>query len=164
MKTLVLGLGNPILSDDGVGVRIAERLQDKVDQREVTVMEASLAGLSILDLLAGYDRAIIVDAIQTAEGKAGQVYRLSPDVLDTTRHAASPHDMGVGTALELGSRLGLALPKQMVIFGVEVADVGTFSEECTAEVREAIPICVEMIVQELSKTPDAHGDDGTERD
>ena len=154
MKTVVLGLGNPILSDDGVGVRIAEELQDRVDRREVTVMEASLAGLSILDLLAGYDRAIIVDAIQTVGGKAGQVYRLSPDVLDTTRHAASPHDIGVGIALELGSRLALPLPREMVIFGVEVADVETFSEECTPEVREAIPICVGMIMEEL----EGHGD------
>jgi len=155
MKTVVLGLGNPILSDDGVGIRIARRLEDRVDQREVTVVEASLAGLSILDLLAGYDRAIIVDAIQTVGGRVGQVYRLSPDVLDTTRHAASPHDIDVGTALELGSRLGLALPKEMVIFGVEVADVGTFSEECTAEVREAIPICVGMIIEELNRHQDA---------
>jgi hydrogenase maturation protease len=155
MKTLVLGLGNPVLSDDGVGIRIARRLEDRVDQREVTVMEASQAGLSILDLLAGYDRAIIVDAVQTVGGEAGQVHHFSPEVLDTARHAASPHDIDVGTALELGSRLGLPLPKQMVIFGVEAADVGTFSEECTAQVREAIPVCVEMIIEELNRHQDA---------
>lgn len=155
MKTLVLGLGNPILSDDGVGVRIAQRLEGRIDRQEVTVMEASLAGLSILDLLTGYDRAIIVDAIQTVGGKVGQMHRLSREVLDVTRHAASPHDIDAGTALELGSRLGLPLPKEMVIFGVEVADVGTFGEECTPEVREAIPICVEMIIEELNRHQDA---------
>ncbi len=155
MKTLVLGLGNPILTDDGVGVRVAERVEDAVGQRDVTVMEASLAGLSILDQLAGYDRAIIVDAVQTVGGKAGQVYRLSTDMLDTTQHPASLHDFDVGTALELGGRLGLALPKEMVIFGVEVADVETFGEECTPEVREAIPICVDMIIEELNRHQDA---------
>jgi hydrogenase maturation protease len=113
MKTLVLGLGNPVLSDDGVGIRIARRLEDRVDQREVTVMEASQAGLSILDLLAGYDRAIIVDAVQTVGGEAGQVHHFSPEVLDT------------------------------------------FSEECTAQVREAIPVCVEMIIEELNRHQDA---------
>ena len=154
MKTLVLGLGNPILTDDGVGVRVAEILQDEVDQGQVTVMEASLAGLSILDLLADYDRAIIVDAVKTVGGKAGQVHRLSTDMLDTTQHPASLHDFDVGTALELGGRLGLALPKEMIIFGVEVADVDTFGEECTAEVREAIPICVDMIMQELEGQED----------
>jgi len=155
MKTLVLGLGNPILTDDGVGVRVAERVEDAVGQRDVTVMEASLAGLSILDQLAGYDRAIIVDAVQTVGGKAGQVYRLSTDMLDTTQHPASLHDFDVGTALELGVRLGLALPKEMIIFGVEVADVETFGEECTPEVREAIPICVDMIIEELNRHQDA---------
>ena len=71
MKTLVLGLGNPILSDDGVGLRVARELENRLDQQEVTVVETSMAGLDLLDLLAGYDRAIIVDAIQTVGGKVG---------------------------------------------------------------------------------------------
>ncbi len=74
MKTVVLGLGNPILTDDGVGLRVARELEGRLDQQEATVMETSLAGLNMLDLLAGYDRAIIIDAIQTIGGKAGQIY------------------------------------------------------------------------------------------
>ena len=155
MKTVILGLGNPILSDDGVGPRVARELEGRLDQQEVTVMEASMAGLSLLDLLAGYDRAIIVDAIQTAGGKAGQIYRLDPEAFDATRHAASPHDVNFATALELGNRLGLDLPRQIVIFAIEVADASTFSEECTPEVRRAVPVCVEMVVQELKGDPDA---------
>ena len=149
MKTLVLGLGNPILTDDGVGPRVAKELEGRVDQQEVTVEETSMAGLSLLDLLADYDRAIIVDAIQTVGGKPGQIYRLNPEALDITRHAASPHDVNFATALELGKRLGLTLPRQIDMFAIEVADASTFSEECTPEVREAIPVCVEMIIQEL---------------
>ena len=149
MKTLILGLGNPILTDDGVGHQVAKELAGRLDQQEVTVMESSLAGLSLLDLLAVYDRAIIIDAIQTVGGKAGQIYRLDPEAFDSTRHAASPHDVNFATALELGNRLGLALPRQINIFAVEVTDTSTFSEECTPEVREAIPLCVEMIIQEL---------------
>ena len=150
MKTLVLGLGNPILSDDGVGLRVAEELKGKVDQQEVTVMETSMAGLSLLDLLAGYEKAIIIDAIQTVGGKAGQIYQLDPEALDFTRHAASPHDVNFATALELGKRLGLALPTQIVIFAVEVADASTFSEECTTDVRRAIPVCAKMVIGELN--------------
>jgi len=78
MKTLILGLGNPILSDDGVGVGVAGELEGRLDQQEVTVVETSMAGLSLLDLLIGYDRVIIIDAIQTVGGKAGQIYRLDP--------------------------------------------------------------------------------------
>lgn len=149
MNTLVLGLGNPILSDDGVGPQIAKELEGRLDQQEVTVMEASLAGLNLLDVLVDYDRAIIVDAIQTVGGKAGQIYRLEPEAFNTTRYASSIHDVNFATALELGNRLGLALPQQIVIFAIEVEDTTTFSEECTPKVREAISACVEMIIQEL---------------
>jgi len=155
MKTLILGLGNPILSDDGVGLLVAKELEAKVDQQEVTIMETSMAGLSLLDFLAGYDRAIIIDAIQTTGGVPGQIYRLDPHTLNATRHAGSPHELNLPTCLELGNRLGIALPPQIVIFAIEVADVSTFSEECTPEVRRAIPVCAEMIIQELNGGPDA---------
>ena len=151
MKTLILGLGNPILSDDGVGFRVAAELRGRLSQQEVTVMETSMAGLSLLDLLSGYDRAIIIDAIQTVGGKAGQIYRLDSEVLAITQHAVPAHNVNFATALELGNKLGLALPQQIVIFAIEVADAHTFSEECTPEVTRAIPVCVEMIIQELSK-------------
>ncbi|MEW6033373.1 MAG: hydrogenase maturation protease [Chloroflexota bacterium] len=150
MKTLVLGLGNPILSDDGVGFRVIEALRDRLDPGQATVMETGVGGLGLLDLLTGYDRAIIVDAMQTAGGEPGKVCRLEPGVLESTRHAASPHDVNFATALELGHRLGMALPREIVIFGIEVADATTFGEECTPKVRQAIPLCVEMVLRELN--------------
>lgn len=150
MKTLILGLGNPILSDDGVGIRVAEELKGRLNQPEVTVMETSIAGLSLLDLLAGYDRAIIIDTIQTRGGKVGQVYRLGPGAFDTTQHAATPHDVNFATALELGNRLGLPLPQQIIIFAIEVEDVTTFSENCTPKVEQVIPVVVDMVIQELN--------------
>ncbi len=151
MKTIVLGLGNPILRDDGVGNRVALELEDKLAQRQdITVMETSMSGLSLIDLLAGYDKAIIIDAIQTAEGKAGQIYRLTPDAFNNTRHASSPHDVNFATALELGNRLGMSMPKQILIYAIEVADTTTFSEKCTPAVSRAIPACIKMITKELN--------------
>ncbi len=155
IRTLVLGLGNPILTDDGIGPHVARELEGKLDQQEVTVMETSVAGLGLLDLLVGYDRAIIIDAIQTVDGKAGQIYRLDPDVFAATRHTASPHDVNFATALELGNRLGMALPKQILIFAIEVLDASTFGEECTPEVKRAIPVCAKMVIQQIRGDPDA---------
>ena len=149
MKTLVLGMGNPILSDDGVGLRIAAELEGRVDRQEVTVAETSLAGLGLLDLLTGYDRAIVIDAIQTVGGEAGQVYRFTPEALQVTRHAGTTHDVDFATALELGKVLGLDMPQQIIIYAVEVRDVSSFSEECSPEVKRAIPACVEMVIEEL---------------
>lgn len=154
MKTLILGLGNPILSDDGVGIHIAEELKGRLNQPEITVMETSMAGLDILDLLAGYERALIIDAIQTKDGKVGQVYRLEPDAFDATRHASTPHDVNFATALELGRKLGLALPQRIIIFGIEVEDVTTYSERCTPGVEQTIPIVTDMVIQELKGDQD----------
>ena len=151
MKTLVLGLGNPILSDDGVGIWVAGALEGRLNQQKVTVMETSMAGLNLLDMLVNFDRAIIIDAIQTVGGKAGQIYRLKPEAFDATRHATTPHDVNFATALELGNRLGLALPQQIIIFAIEVEDVATFNEGCTPEVERAIPVCVEKVIQELNE-------------
>lgn len=152
MKTLILGVGNPILSDDGVGIWVARALEERLNQKEITVVETSMAGLNLLDLLVNFDRAIIIDAIQTVGGKAGQIYQLEPSVFDATRHATTPHDINLATALEFGNRLGLALPQQIVIFAIEVEDVTTFSEECTPEVRQAIPVVADMVIDELASS------------
>jgi hydrogenase maturation protease len=149
-KTLILGMGNPLLCDDGVGLRVAAELKDRVDQPEVTIMETGIAGLGLLDLLVGYDSIIIIDAIQTVGGKAGQIYRLDPKAFDTTIHTASAHGIDFITALEFGKKLGLSLPQQIVIFAIEASDVTTFSEECTPEVKQAVPVCIEMVLRELN--------------
>jgi len=150
MKTLILGMGNPILSDDGVGIWVARTLEGRLNQQEITVTEASMAGLNLLDLLVNFEKAIIIDAIQTLGGKVGQVYRLEPETFDATRHATTPHDVNFATALELGKRLGLALPHQITIFAIEVEDVTTFSEECTPEVERAIPVVADLVMGELA--------------
>jgi hydrogenase maturation protease len=151
-KTLVLGLGNPILSDDGVGCHVAVALKERLQESEADILETSIAGLDFLDLMTGYDRAIIIDAIRTVAGTPGQIYRLAPEALKATRHAASPHDVNLATALELGYKLGLDLPSHVDIFAVEVADTSRFGEECTPEVAAAIPRCAEIVVQELRST------------
>ena len=152
MKTLVLGLGNPILTDDSVGIRVARAVQNRVDRPDVTVEEAGMGGLGLLDVLAGYDKAIIIDAIQTEGGRIGRIFRLGFDSLDSTRHAATPHDINLATALELGKRLGIKLPRDMLIFAIEVKEVTSFSEECTPQVEKAIPICAGMVIKELDKS------------
>ena len=126
-KSIVVGLGNPILTDDGVGNKVAEVLRNKVGP-EVEVVEASLAGFNLLDLLTGYDTAILVDAIQTKEGKVGDIYKLDKDDLAFSQRLASVHDINLYTAWQLGDQLGVKLPEKLIIFAVEVDDVLTFSE------------------------------------
>jgi hydrogenase maturation protease len=149
MKTLVLGLGNPILSDDGAGIRVAQEVGEKLKDPQVTVAETSGAGLSLLDSIAGYDKVIIIDAIQTREGNIGQIYRIGPEDFSFTKHFSSPHQINLATALELGKMLDLAMPPTITIFAVEAKDITSFSEKCTPEVEQAIPEVVKMVLEEL---------------
>ena len=149
MKTLVLGLGNTILSDDSAGCRVAMALKERLNMPDVDVLEAGIAGLSFLDMITGYNRVIIIDAIQTEKGIPGQIYRLGPEILAETRHTGTPHDVNLATALELGKKLKLKLPREITIFAIEVEDVTTFREDCTPAVEKTIPKCVQMVIREL---------------
>jgi hydrogenase maturation protease len=155
MKTLILGIGNTVLSDDGVGCKVAQRLQKRLSRRsDIIVKETSLSGLSLLDEVAGYERLIIIDAIQTRGGKPGAIYKLSPSDFKTGRMAII-HDVGLFTAIELGRKLEMDMPREVVIFAIEAEDMATFSERCTQEVKKAIPKAVEMVMREVG------GDDVT---
>jgi hydrogenase maturation protease len=149
MKTLVLGLGNPILSDDGVGIQVAREVANQLNSPQVTVAETSGAGLSLLDSIVGYDKVIIIDAIQTEKGQAGQIYRMGTEDFSLTKHLSSPHQINLVTALELGKMLNLAMPQKITIFAVEAKDVTSFSEKCTPEVERAIPEVVKMVLEDL---------------
>lgn len=151
MKTLILGLGNPILSDDGVGIKVAQQIREKIKDPQITVVETNETGLNLLDSIIGYDQVTIIDAIQTKGGKAGQVYRLEPENFSLAKHLSSFHQVNLISALELGKMLNLAMPQRITIFAVEAKDVTNFSEKCTPEVERAIPEVVKMVLCELNK-------------
>jgi hydrogenase maturation protease len=150
IKTLIVGLGNTILSDDGIGIYVARKLRAVLVEQQATIIEASLAGLDMLDLLIGYDKVIIIDAIQSSGGKVGQIYRLGLESFNSSLHSTSPHDIDLITAIKVGKQLKLPVPEEIIIFAIEAADIKTFSEECTVEMLPVIDKCVEMIVCELT--------------
>ena len=151
MKTLVLGMGNTILCDDGVGIYVVREVADRFQQEQVDFSEASVGGLRILDVIGGYERVIMVDAIQTPDGEPGMVRRLSPQDFRLSLHAGSSHDLSLRGSLALGRGMGMTLPddENFVIVAVEVEDIWTFGEVCTSAVVEAIPRAVEMVLAEL---------------
>jgi len=146
--TIVIGLGNPILGDDGVGFHVAQALRPLLDERKAKVVEACVGGLRLLEVLAGHQRAILVDAIQLG-GEVGQIYRLSPEQFRGSLRAASPHDAGLPEALALGAQLGQQMPAEVIIFGIEAVQVSEFGEELTPEVAAAVPQVVAMVLREV---------------
>ncbi len=155
MKTIVIGLGNPILTDDGVGVKVAYELEKILATRHpqlADVTEASAGGLRLMELMIGYDRAIIVDAFTNGDNQPGRMHRMTLDdlrAISPTQHSASAHDTTLVTALESGKKLGLHLPDEVVIYAIEVENVIEFSEEPTTAVAAAIPGAVTAVLAEI---------------
>ena len=151
MKTLVLGIGNPILRDDGIGIYVARAAEAAYDKDDVDFCEASVGGLRLLNVINGYERVIMVDAIMMRDGRPGDIYRMGPNELCASLHADCSHDMSLPVALALGRELGMVLPddENFVILAVQVEDVINFGEECTPKVEAAIPRAVERVLHEL---------------
>jgi hydrogenase maturation protease len=152
MKTLILGLGNPLVSDDSVGLRVAAELRKLLAGRpEVTVAEDYWGGLRLMEQMVGYERAIVIDAIQTGAA-AGTLHHLGPGDIPTQRSASS-HDMNLPTALVFGRQAGLDLPedRNILLVGIEAEDILNFGEACTPAVAAAVPRAVADVLAALDR-------------
>jgi hydrogenase maturation protease len=153
MSTLLLGMGNPILSDDAIGVRLATDFGRRLGAIPgVDVCEdCSVGGLDLLEVLSGHSRVIVLDSVKTAGGRPGAWYHFNARALRPTLHLTSIHDTNFATSLELGHRLGMRLPdpSDIHIFAVEVEDATTFSEQMTPALEAAYPDCAAAIFREV---------------
>lgn len=146
MKVLILGIGNPLRSDDGIGIHVVEALREE-NLREGVDIREGLSGLDILGAIAGYERIIMIDAIRSG-GEPGTIYKLSVEDLHAqqTLHAFSTHDVDIPTMLKLGRDLYPGnMPEDIVIIAIEAEDIETFSETCTPKVEKAIQDVVHLI-------------------
>jgi len=151
MKTLILGLGNPILGDDRVGLKVAALVRQCLPpDSTIEVDEDYWGGLRLMERLVGYDRAIIVDAICTGAHPPGTVLRLGPDDI-AAQHTASAHDVNLPTALRLAAALNLKMPEDIRIIGIEADNVLEFAEQCTPAVAAALPRAVGAVLAELNE-------------
>ena len=154
MRTLVLGIGNSILGDDGIGVHVAREVAGKVNGMCVDVRDVNVDGLNLFDFILGYDKLVVIDAIITEGGSVGEVYRLKPEnIHDPSRSAISPHHFNLGSTIEIGKRLFPGqIPEEVTVFAVGTEDVTCITEEMTDKVREAIPEVVSLVLKELNSS------------
>lgn len=130
-RILVIGLGNPILGDDGVGWQVGEQIQSQIRSciegnlgngfTRVDVECAAEGGLRLMELMVGYDYAVVVDALVTGEKPQGAVTCIPLEALPdyTVGHVSSPHNTTLQTAMRLGRELDLHLPRSVTIIGIE---------------------------------------------
>lgn len=152
MKTLVIGLGNPILGDDGVGWRVVEEIARKTaDRNDVEVDTVSLGGLSLMERLTGYERVILVDSLFSGEKPIGTV-SLFPltEISDlSSGHTTAAHDTSLRNALQVGRSMDIPLPRDenVHIVAIEAKNVYDFSETLSPLVEAAVPQAVEAVLQ-----------------
>ncbi|MBN2531791.1 MAG: hydrogenase maturation protease [Spirochaetales bacterium] len=150
MKTIILGVGNPILGDDGAGIHAAREVKKYIDGRNIKVEEAITGGMNLLDLILGYDRAIIIDAVKSEDAQEGDVRRI-PLAGFKTIHSCNPHGISLIEAIEMVKKIGDdRVPGDIVIIGIMMKHIPCeFGEKLSTPVVAAIPKAVELVLDEI---------------
>lgn len=141
MKSLIVGLGNPIMGDDAIGCRCVEAIEGAFNPQEMTMVEVIQffrGGISLMERLIGYDRVLIIDSITGSGLKPGAVRKLTLDEIPSYT-VNSPHDGSLKTALEFGRQMGVELPRQVDILAVEIEPKFEFSDRLSEPVEAGIP-------------------------
>lgn len=154
LPVLIVGLGNEIACDDGVGIVAARRLAERFEQRrDVEVQALPWAGFALLDALVGRERAVLIDSFSGGTRPAGSIVRLSERDFRGSVRLTSFHDIDYATALGLGRRMGWKLPEEIAIWAIEGAVLDRFGHGLSAPVAAAL----EQVVNEVSEHLDSEG-------
>ncbi len=144
---LVLGVGNTIQMDDGVGVHVANRLMALDLPDEVEVVDGGILGVDLLSIIEGCRRMIVIDAVD-AGMEAGTLFRFTPaDMVDDLIPAQSLHQVGLLETLQMAALLGRA-PEETVIFGVQPGEVD-WGLTLTEAVEAKLDLLVDKVTDEI---------------
>ncbi len=149
MKTIVIGLGNPILGDDGVGWRVAEKVHNQLDPAlHIDVDYLSLGGINLMEHLIGYERVILIDAFFSEEEPGLiKVSRLDEIPNYSAFHITSAHDTSLQNAMKLGRDLGADLPEEVIVVGITTKPAYDFSQELSPPVENAISKAAQIVME-----------------
>ena len=154
MKTLVLGLGNELYGDDGTGIHVIKELRLKIetekklsaDFHDVDLLECSLTGFALLDVIIGYDRLIIVDTIKRSEPKTGRITILEEKDLRYIP-GPSPHYVSIPQTIEIGRQIHLKVPAEIKIIAIEAKNIYNLGEGLTKEMEKTLPAIINKTIE-----------------
>lgn len=151
-ETLVMGVGNILLRDEGIGVHVVREMMKMDLPDEVEVLDGGTAAIDLLHAVEGRRRMIVIDALLIEGEEPGAVYRLTPDQLQPTfRGKTSLHQLGLIEVLEMAYLIGEA--PDTVIFGIVPESIGSFGLEPTPRVRARIPQIIDLVIKEINDPP-----------
>ena len=171
MKTIIVGLGNPILGDDGVGWKVAEEVKKRLassgpffsargkaqhsksrrgQQICIDVEFLSLGGISLMEHLIGYERAILIDAVTSGPEIGFVTVSNLSDMPDYSAfHITRTHDTSLQHALKLGKAMGAKLPEKTIVVGIRTDHVFDFGEDLSPPVAAAVPNAAQVVISLL---------------
>ncbi|MGA8858268.1 MAG: hydrogenase maturation protease [Candidatus Bathyarchaeia archaeon] len=149
---LLVGLGNPIMGDDAVGIHVVRMLKDRNRGRaDLEFKELSLGGLGLVEEILGYERVFIIDSVAST-GTVGKICELSPEHFKGTEYASSPHSTNFATALELFKRFeNSAVPHTIRIFTIDITPEFIFREALSPSVQRAAFELAELVGNEIEQ-------------
>jgi hydrogenase maturation protease len=151
-EIIILGMGNKLFGDDGVGIVIAEKLKVFLaDIPQIKVEGTNWGGFRIIDLLSGYKTAIIIDALRTGKEPAGFIHKLDYKDLIHSVRMVSFHDVNFATAVEFARQINIPMPEDISVYAVEINEADYFSEELTKEVDATVDVCIQKILNEINE-------------
>lgn len=143
MALVILGLGNDLLGDDGIGL-LAANAMHALESPQIAVRSAGQAGLYLLEHLQGYEDAIVVDSV--LGDHPGAIRELTGAEMSESI-VPSAHYVGLPEALALARSSGLAVPRRLRIFGVEIEVAQRIGSEPSAEVAACLPRLIATVVR-----------------
>lgn len=147
IKTLVLGLGNLVHSDDGLGVHAIQRLQlDPRIPSDVVLMDGGTQGLSLLPHISAFQRLLVVDALDVGEAP-GTLVRLEGDAVRNLPGKASVHQLGFADLMVALELLGES-PEEIVLLGIQPLSM-EWGTEVTPKVHEALERLPDLVIEQL---------------
>jgi len=146
LNVLVLGLGNILLSDEGVGVKAIEELQSRYDcSHGIEIVDGGTIGLELLPYFEGRSHILIIDAVKSDE-KPGTIVRIE-DPPAYFRNRTSPHQIGLADVMGVAAITGI-LPQNITLFGIEPKQIST-GLDLSAEVAQNLSRLVDLVAAEL---------------
>jgi len=145
-KKLIIGCGNLLLTDEGIGVHLIEYLKGRELPEDIELIDGGTAGFELIDLIRSAEKVVIVDAVK-AGGRPGRIYRFGPKDFETENQPlTSLHDISLKDVFAFAEKLG-PLPKIKII-GVEPKEIkeGT---ELSAEIKQTLPKLAEVVIAEI---------------
>jgi len=172
---VIIGLGNEFMRDDGLGIYALREIRKRIEangpdevpdkgasSHNIILRESTVGGLELLDCLVGYQNCILLDAVVTGKYPVGTVYRHIYHYNDEPVRLITSHQINLTELLGFAKLYQTVVPSSIIIYGMEAADVMTFSPGCTAAVKEKLPVLVDEVMKELNsyrKSPvSLHGD------